>query len=354
MTVSVALDMTFADRNAGGSGTYARSLLAALEARDDVSTRRIGIRPGGNTAATLRWLGAGARRDLAVGPRTDVLHCPAFVVPWRVPVPYVVTIHDAATRQAPGDHPLEWRVYDAWLLPERARRARAVITGTRYSATDLANFYDIRPELIRVTPYGVDPIFFNHRSEDASRPPVESPRLLFPGAPIPRKNLALLLRAMAGAPAGTRLAAASLTISGAAAAGFAELAGLIASLGLAGRVSWLGVVDFAALPEVLSAADLVVYPSRHEGFGFPPLEAMAVGTPVVASTASCLPEVLGDAALLVSPDDIGDLIEAVEAVLTRPELRERLVESGRRHAAGYTWERCAEQTVAVYREASVA
>ena len=352
MTVAVALDMTFVDRNAGGSGTYARSLLAALGARDDVSTRRIGIPPGGNTTATLRWLGAGARGTLSLPPRCDLLHCPAFVVPWRVPVPYVVTIHDAATRQAPTDHPLEWRIYDAWLLPERAKRARAVITGTEYSAADLAAFYGIHPDRIRVTPYGVDPIFFGNRSSSAPRAPAEPARLLFPGAPIPRKNLPLLLHAMAAAPPGTRLAAACLEISGAHAAGFAEVARLVDSLGLVRRVTWLGVVEFAGLPEVLAAADLVVYPSRHEGFGFPPLEAMAVGTPVVASTASCLPEVLGDAALLVSPDDLAGLIAAVEAALSRPELRERLVESGRRRAAGYTWERCAEQTVAVYREAA--
>ena len=351
VTVEVALDMTFADRNAGGTGTYARSLLAALDARDDVRTRRIGIPVGGGTAATLRWLGAGAREVLADRPRADLLHCPAFVVPWRVPLPYVVTIHDAATRQSPADHPLEWRLYDAWFLPERARRARAVITGTQYSANDLAAFYGIRPERIRITPYGVDPIFFSHRLGRVTRHSEVAPRLLFPGAPIPRKNLQLLLRAMAAAPAGSSLAAANLAISGASSAAFVDLVKLIESLGLAGRVSWLGVVEFQRLPDVLAAADLVVYPSRHEGFGFPPLEAMAVGTPVVASTASCLPEVLGDAALLVSPDDLGALIAAVEAALSRPELRERLVAAGRRRAAGFTWDRCAEQTVAVYREA---
>ena len=79
---------------------------------------------------------------------------------------------------------------------------------------------------------------------------------------------------------------------------------------------------------------------------------MAVGTPVVASTASCLPEVLGDAALLVSPDDLEGLIEAIESVLTHPELRARLAEAGRRRAAGFTWARCAEQTMTVYREAT--
>ena len=344
--------MTFADRNSGGTGTYARSLLAALEGRDDLTTRRIGVPSGASTTNTLRWLGGGARRALAQPPRTDLLHCPAFVVPWRSPLPYVVTIHDAAARHEPRDHPLEWRAYDRWFLPERARHAQAVITGTHHAAADLARHYGIRPERIRVTPYGIDDVFLAPQPEHRPALARSPPRLLFPGAPIPRKNLGLVLQALAAAPPGSRLAKATLAITGATASDFPEPARQIRSLGLEGRVSWLGVVEFAKLPGTLRTADLVVYPSRHEGFGFPPLEAMAAGTPVVASTASCLPEVLGDGALQVSPDDLGGFIEAVESVLTRPELRARLVEAGRRRASGFTWARCAEQTVAVYREAT--
>ena len=352
MTVNVALDMTFADRNAGGTGTYARSLLAALQARNDVTTRRIGVPPAVGTIETLRWLGGGARRALAGPPLADLLHCPAFVVPWRSPLPYVVTIHDAAARLEPRDQPLEYRVYDRWFLPERARGARAVITGTHHAAADLTRRYGIRPDRIRVTPYGIDPGFLARRAHRRPSPAGSPARLLFPGAPLPRKNLPLVLGAMAAAPPGSKLAEASLAITGAAGPDFPELSRQISNLGLDERVSWLGVIEFAKLPETLQAADLVVYPSRHEGFGFPPLEAMAVGTPVVASTASCLPEVLGDAALLVSPDDLEGLIEAIESVLTHPELRARLAEAGRRRAAGFTWARCAEQTMTVYREAT--
>jgi glycosyltransferase involved in cell wall biosynthesis len=352
VTVKVALDMTFADRNAGGTGTYARSLLAALQARDDVITHRVGIPPGASTAGTLRWLGGGARRALKESPVADLLHCPAFVVPWRSPVPYVVTIHDAAARHEPRDHPLEWRLYDRWFLPERAWRAQAVITGTHHAAADLTRHYGIRSERIRVTPYGIDEGFLGQPADRPPAPAGSPPRLLFPGAPIPRKNLDIVLRALAAAPPGSKLAEATLAITGASGSDFPELVRQIRGLGLDERVTWLGVIEFTRLPAVLRAADLVVYPSRHEGFGFPPLEAMAVGTPVVASTASCLPEVLGNAALLVSPDDLGGLIEAVESVLTRPALGAHLAEAGRRHAAGFTWARCAEQTVTVYREAT--
>jgi glycosyltransferase involved in cell wall biosynthesis len=95
----------------------------------------------------------------------------------------------------------------------------------------------------------------------------------------------------------------------------------------------------------------VVYPSFYEGFGLPPLEAMAAGTPVVASNASCLPEVLGDAALLVEPTDGQAFASALEAVLTRPEVREPLVAAGRARARLFTWERCAQGTVEAYRQA---
>jgi glycosyltransferase involved in cell wall biosynthesis len=98
----------------------------------------------------------------------------------------------------------------------------------------------------------------------------------------------------------------------------------------------------------------IVYPSLYEGFGFPPLEAMAVGTPVVASDRGSLPEVLGDAALMVDPTNEGALADALEAVLTQPELRGRLRNAGERQAKQYTWARCAERTIEVYREAVAA
>jgi alpha-1,3-rhamnosyl/mannosyltransferase len=115
-------------------------------------------------------------------------------------------------------------------------------------------------------------------------------------------------------------------------------------------VQWLGQVPVDDMPGVYADADICVYPSLYEGFGFPPLESMACGTPVVASKASCLPEILGDAAVLVDPSDVRGFAGAVESLLTNEERRQSLVEAGRRHVADFTWERCADQTVAVYRE----
>src|SRR5713226_6503386 len=121
--------MTFANRNQGGTGVYARSLFSALRDRDDVAAWVIAGPMRSNPIGTGRWLVGGARKAVAAKP-PDLLHCPSFVAPWRISVPYVVTVHDAATRRAPHDHPLEWRVYDRLLMPARLHDAAAVITGS--------------------------------------------------------------------------------------------------------------------------------------------------------------------------------------------------------------------------------
>jgi glycosyltransferase involved in cell wall biosynthesis len=347
-SLTVAVDTTFADRNRGGSGVYTRSLLAALRARGDTEVRQIAAAPGASFIGTLRWLAAGARRELRRHP-PDVLHCPAFVCPWGVPFPYVVTIPDALARRFPGDHPLEWRVYERRLLPGLARRAAFVCTGTEFSRRQLVDEYGLSPDRVVVTPLGVDARFADLGARRRPGPGAlgEPPRLLFPGAPLGRKNLPLVLRCLAEAREGA-LARARLEISGALPDAFPEHRRLISSLGLEGRVRWLGQVEDADMPSLVAGADVLVYPSLGEGFGLPPLEAMAAGTPVVAANASCLPEVCGEGALLADPTDVHAFSEALEAVLTRPDLREHLRETGRRVAAAYTWERCAERTRQVY------
>jgi glycosyltransferase involved in cell wall biosynthesis len=270
-------------------------------------------------------------------------------VPWRVPVPFVVTIFDLSTRMFPGDHPFEWRAYERWFLPERARAASRVIAISELTRQQVISVYGVAPERVVTVHLGVEGRFFAPAPRDGNRAN-HPPRLLFPGAPVARKNLELVLRAMAEAPRGSALAEAQLEISGALADRFPEHGARIAALGLTDRVRWLGLISRADMPGVMAAADICVYPSLYEGFGFPPLEAMASGTPVVASNVSCLPEILGSAALLVDPTDVAAFGHAVESVLSDSDVRARLVAAGREHAREFTWERCAETTLNVYRE----
>jgi alpha-1,3-rhamnosyl/mannosyltransferase len=258
----------------------------------------------------------------------------------------VVTVFDLSTRSFPGDHPFEWRAYERWFLPERARAAARVIAISELTRRQVIQTYSVAPERVVTIHLGVEAGFFAQTERRANDPL----RMLFPGAPVARKNLDLVLRAMAGAPRGSALAKAALDISGATAERFPEHAARVAALELNERVRWLGQVSRAEMPGVMAAADVCVYPSLYEGFGLPPLEAMASGTPVVASNVTCLPEVLGSAAVLVDPNDVAAFSKAVESVLSDARARTSLIAAGREHAREFTWERCAGQTLNVYRE----
>jgi glycosyltransferase involved in cell wall biosynthesis len=359
-TLRVALDMTFPNRfPEWGFSVYARSLLEALQERSGISAREISGPVASNLSQTLGWLLSGARGELLRRP-ADVLHCPAFVTPFRSPVPLVINIHDAAAQRFPGDYPIEWRAYNRFILPLVARRAARIIALSEFSRQEAIKFYGVRKGRVVVVPAAPDPRYKPQAPEAATRllgelglPSGEGrrPLILFSGAPFRRKNLDVMLRAMSGAAPGTELAGALLLISGATESGFNEYRAWIADHGLKSRVRWLGRIAQESMPVLYAAVDMLVYPSIYEGFGLPPLEAMSVGTPVVAASASCLPEVLGDAALLAPPDDDKGFAEAMEAMLTNPELRQKMVEKGKAHAASYTWERCAGRTLKVYRAA---
>ena len=339
--------MTFPNRNQAGSGTYARSLVAALRARQDVETITVSAPAGATFAGTLSWLLRGARTDLG-SRRPSLLHCPNFVTPWNLPVPFITTVLDLSTRRFPQDFPLEWRAYERWLVPGRARAAALVIAISEMTRREVITEYGVEPDRVLTIHPGIDRMFF--AAEPVPAPPIP-PHLLFPGAPIARKNLEAVLHCLAGAVSGSATATAELDITGARAEDFPALVLLIQNLRLVHRVHWLGLIDRKAMPDVMARAAAVVYPSFYEGFGLPPLEAMAAGSPVVASNASCLPEVLGEAAILVDPADRPGFASAIEAVLTRQGLREKLRSAGKAQAAKFTWERCAERTVEAYHQA---
>jgi alpha-1,3-rhamnosyl/mannosyltransferase len=341
----VAFDMTFPSRNVGGSGVYANRLLEALRRRGDVTITEARGPSRSNLPATTRWLVGGARRAIRT-LRPALVHCPIYVTPWSIPVPFVVTAHDAAARRYPADHPLEWRLYDRLALPGRLRAAARVISVSEFARREVIEAYGLRPDRVVAIHHGLDPRYF----EPVEAGPDARGNMLFPGAPIGRKNLESVLHCMAGADPASELGRAALDITGARSDAFPEHVRLIEGLGLAGRVHWLGKVPLEDMPRLFAGASLVVYPSFYEGFGFPPLEAMAVGTPVVASNQASLPEVLGDAALQVEPADRRALSGALETVLSRPGVREGLRERGRRRARGFSWDRCAERTSELYRE----
>jgi len=218
--------MTFANRNQGGTGVYARSLLSALKEREDVTVWVIAGPARSSPVGTARWLISGARKAVHAKP-PDLVHCPSFVAPWRIRIPFVVTVHDAAARWAPRDHPLEWRAYDRLLMPARLREAAVVITGSEFARGEVAAVYGLKPDRVVAIPYGLDPRYLESKSH-AQPGDVRGP-LLFPGAPVGRKNLDAVLRVMAASPDGS-LGQVKLEISGAREDSFPAVAARILSL----------------------------------------------------------------------------------------------------------------------------
>jgi glycosyltransferase involved in cell wall biosynthesis len=296
------------------------------------------------------WTPWSLPRDL--GRRSaDLLHV-QYIIPPFAPCPVITTIHDISFRRHPEWFPLKHRLLLNLLIPIAARSAAHVITGSEYTRADLIDAYDLPPEKVTVTPYAADPIYRPMDREEAKRAVsqrfgLRGPFVLAVGVLQPRKNLSRLIRAFC------RIAKEvphALALVGKPGWAHESLHRAATASGLRSRLKFTGYVPDADLPFLYNAAELFVYPSLLEGFGFCALEAMACGTPVVTSSVSSLPEVVGDAALMIDPTDEEALAVAIHRALTDEPLRERLREAGFARAAQYSWERTAAETLAVYRK----
>jgi glycosyltransferase involved in cell wall biosynthesis len=283
--------------------------------------------------------------------RLDVFHGTMNVLPRFLPCPSVVTIHDLAFLRWPEQVPLRRYRYLSNGVKAATRRAAWIIAVSESTKTDLIELLSIDPARISVTHLGVDARFHPPSAEERTRfmmsQGITRPYVLAVGNLEPRKNLPALLRAFARLdpefPHELVLVGAEGWLTG-------EIHGTLDALNLAGRVRMTGFVDDAALPLWYGCADLFAFPSLYEGFGLPVIEAMASGTPVVTSNVSSLPEVAGDAAMLVDPRDDKSIADGIWEILTDTALAQELRLRGQSRAARFTWQRTAEQTVAVYRE----
>ncbi len=280
--------------------------------------------------------------------RLDLLHATMNVAPWWSPCPVVVTILDLAYMRYPHVHPRGRRLYLGAMTRLTVRRARAIVAISHHTGAEIEHLLRVPHERIHVIHLGVDADM-----RPLPRDQVESfrrqrglpPRyLLYLGNLEPRKNLSRLVQAYAR----IRGCGAALVLAGARGWGYAELFQLVETLGLSRQVLFPGFVPREELPLWYNGAEALVYPSLYEGFGLPPLEAMACGTPVLTSTASSLPEVVGEAGLLVPPDDVPGLAEAMQRLLREEELRADLRQRGLQQARRFTWEQTAQETANLY------
>ncbi|MDQ2686386.1 MAG: glycosyltransferase family 4 protein [Armatimonadota bacterium] len=291
------------------------------------------------------------RRD-----RADLLHS-QYTLPPVGPVscPMIVTIHDATFRLFPQWFPRRANRVQNLLIPQSARRAARILTGSRSAAEDIHATMNVLRAKITVTPYGLDERFYqaavSDQEEVRDRYGLPNNYVLGVGLLRTRKNVRVILEAMTLLleqnqwPTG-----AVLALTGYWNGAPADAARRAQESHLAPHLRALGFVPDADLPALYAGAVVSVYPSLYEGFGFPVLEAMAAGSPVVSSDTSSLPEVVGDAGLLLPPDDSTAWADALRTLLEDTDARQDLVRRGQEQAARFTWERTARETLAVYRE----
>ncbi len=289
--------------------------------------------------------------------RVDLLHDPNGLAPFFGPfgnIARVATVFDAFAYTCPETHNLvdNWRY--RWHLPYAAKLADAIITISVASARDLTRCLHVAQDRVEVIYPGVDRRFapVTHNSEVSrilQRYGIVAPYLLYVGGINARKNIARLYEAYAAVKRSHP--SVTLVIAGKRQWQTREIDETFERLGLEGRVLFTGYVADEDLPVLYSAADVFVFPSLFEGFGLPPLEAMACGTPVVTSNVSSLPEAVGDAALTVDPGDVRAIADAISQVLANPSLAAELRSKGLARAKRFTWERAAQETLAVYEKA---
>ena len=352
------------DRPQGGIGRYTRELLAAFH-RDSVypacllagemslrpskvvRLHRASLLPALLTLGQLE-IGWASRRN-----QYDLVHDPTGVSPLLfVSTKRIVTVHDVIPYIYPqASSRLDRLIYRFW-LPVILGKMDAIITDSRQSQNDICRYLGVERDKVVVIPCAAGQDFFPHDNAKVRQVlkqyGITAPYILYVGSIETRKNLPRLLEAYA------RLRKWStswqLVIAGASKWGAGSVYEAVERLQLTACVYFTGFVDEAELPALYTGADLFVFPSLYEGFGLPVLEAMACGTPVITSNRSSLPEVAGDAAVLVDPFEVEELTYALRSVLSDPELAQELRVQGMEQAARFSWQQTARETVNVYRK----
>ena len=299
-----------------------------------------------------KWWLVGLPALLQISP-VDVFHGTNYCIPLWAPCPTVVTIHDLSLFTQSSTHEAANVTRGKRRIPIMARRATMIIAVSQWTGGEIAARLGIRQERIRV---------IHEAAREAIRPlpepkcrptldkyGIEKPYLLYVGTIEPRKNLLTLVRAFEELLRATRHRP-QLVLCGGRGWLDDEVFKMITQLGLTEMVRFTGYVPDEDLPALYSQAEVFVYPSLYEGFGLPPLEAMACGTCVVTSDSSSLPEVVGNAGITIAPRDWKALANAIAGLLSDADKRAHYSRAGLDRARHFSWERAAHETQAVYDE----
>lgn len=369
-----------------GIGKYTWHLLSGLLGKDTGIAGRVECFSGASWKPAAEYLGAarapapdrsgarGLRRLLrgvpwsyearhmakglilrATAPKLGraVYHEPNYVLR-PIDAPAVVSCHDLSFIRYPEHHPRERVRHLDRHLKDSLDRAARVLTDSDFVRREVIDGFGLDPSKVISVPLGVEASFHPVDPADC-RAVLDRHGLSFGGYLLavatvePRKNLHRLIEAYERLPPALRRHH-PLVVAGAKGWSTSALEARMSKLQRGGELKRLGYVPEAELPALYAGCTAFAYPSIYEGFGLPPLEAMACGVPVVASRASSIPEVVGEAGILIDPEDIGDMSEGLRRAIEDDGLRKELAARGPERAALFTWERCVERTVDVYRQ----
>ncbi|MCL4535052.1 MAG: glycosyltransferase family 4 protein [Bacteroidetes bacterium] len=366
----IAIDATPAYCQGAGIGRYSRGLLRSLAAEDHENEYRL-LRPRRAQFALPPWPPNFTERvpwfserslnilwhhlriplpaEVFTG-KVDVYYSPDFTLPPLRGARSIVTVHDLSFLVLPECAETKLRVYLTRTVPRAVRRANLVLADSANTKDDLVRLLGVPEERVTVVYPGVEDAYRPiedeaRRIEVAQRLRLERPFLLMVGTLEPRKNLVRLLEAFHKL---TQAFPHELIVVGRPGWMYREIYQTVGRLGLHNRVRFLGFLAEEDLPVLYNLADLFVFPSLYEGFGLPPLEAMACGTPVVCSNTSSLPEVVDCAAIQFDPRDVEAMAAAMEEALGNAGRRREMAERGRQQALQFSWERSARQLVKLF------
>lgn len=284
---------------------------------------------------------------LASKYQVDLLHSPANLAPLFYKGRSVIHIHDLCFVVNPEWFSFSFRTLYNFVIPRLARRAAKVITNSNNSRNDLLQYCNLSADRVSQIYWAVDELFLEP-SPVSIEPILDEPYILYVGSLEPRKNIGALLEAYEILRTKHRHLTPKLVLIGGESPLFAEVRLKIKKH--KEDILFKGFVKDDQLRQFYHGASLFVYPSLYEGFGLPPLEAMASGAPVVTTMTSSIPEVVGNAALMVSPHNAGQIADAMAQVLEQPKLAAELVRAGKERVQKFNWYRVARNTLAIYYE----
>jgi glycosyltransferase involved in cell wall biosynthesis len=360
--MKIGIDARLFGTNHGGIGRYSENLIKQLEKIDNNNQYFVFLQKNNfdeyqpknkNFQKVLADFKAYSLSEQLAFPyllykyKLDLVHFTHFNAPIFYSKKYIVTIHDLIISHYPSSrattlNPLLYKIklflYKV-VVKLIAKKAKGIIAVSQYTKNDIVKLLKIKEDKIIVTHEGVDLPIAGEKSELG----ITKEFLLYVGSAYPHKNLEKLLQAFQNINKHYQL-----VLVGKKNYFYDRLKEEIKKLGLGNRVVLTGYLDDKKLANLYKTAKLYVFPSLMEGFGLPPLEAQSYDLPVVSSSATCLPEILGDSAVYFNPNDIDSISEKINQVLKSDKLMGELVQKGRENLKKYSWTDCAEETLAQY------